>query len=91
MLRAFAKSVLVSALQKKAGVPRTGTIPGTLLTTGASLLLVRGRRPVGLALTAVGCLLLWREIERDRAVTLAAGPALPPPASGDASAATAPR
>jgi hypothetical protein len=67
MLKTFAKSLLVGAVQKKAGVTKIGAIPGTLITTGASLALTRGRRPVGLALAVAGGLLLWWEIERDRA------------------------
>lgn len=94
MLKTFAKSLLVGAVQKKAGVTKIGAIPGTLITTGASLALTRGRRPVGLALAVAGGLLLWWEIERDRAATLEEGLArpepLPAPSSG-ASAATPPR
>lgn len=98
MLRTFAKSLLVGAVQRKVGVPRTGTIPTTLLTTGASLMLVRGKRPIGVAMAAAGAFLLWREVERDRALRPAADlvpqPLSPPlllQPAGDASAATRPR
>ena len=70
MLKTFAKSLLAGVVQKKAGVTKIGAIPGTLITTGASLALTRGRRPVGLALAVAGGLLLWWEIERDREATL---------------------
>ena len=73
MLKMVAKSLLVGAVQKRAGVTKVGTIPGTLITTGASLVLTRGRRPIGLALAVAGGLLLWWEIERDRAATLEDG------------------
>jgi hypothetical protein len=90
MLRGFATSALVGFVRKKAGVQRIGTIPAAMITSGASLMLTRGRRPVGLAVAALGGFLLWREIERERDEAIPE-PALPPPASADASAATAPR
>jgi uncharacterized membrane protein (UPF0136 family) len=64
MLRTFAKSLLVGAVQKRSGIAPAGTIATALLTTGASLALTRGRRPVGLVLVVLGGLLLWREVER---------------------------
>ena len=67
MLRGFATSALLGFARRKAGVHTIGTIPAALLTTGASLALTRGRRPVGLAVAALGGFLLWREIERERA------------------------
>jgi hypothetical protein len=92
MFRGFATSMLVGFARKKAGVPAIGTVPAALLTSGASLMLTRGRRPVGLAVMALGGFLIWREIERAREdVRPELAPALPPPASGDASAATARR
>ena len=66
MLRGFATSALLGFARRKAGVHTIGTIPAALLTTGASLALTRGRRPVGLAVAALGGFLLWREIERER-------------------------
>jgi uncharacterized membrane protein (UPF0136 family) len=83
MLRTFAKSLIVGAVQKRSGVAPAGTISTALLTSGASLALTRGRRPVGLALAVLGGLLLWREIERD--------PVTPEPADAGDAAATAPR
>ncbi|WBO24032.1 hypothetical protein [Sphingomonas abietis] len=92
--------MIVRAVQKRVGVSRIGTIPATLLTTGASLALTRGRRPIGLALAGVGGLLLWQEIERERRLAADASrasepllpvPGLPPAASVDASAARARR
>jgi hypothetical protein len=73
LLGSLAKSMLMRAVQKKAGVARIGTIPAALLTTGASLALTHGRRPIGLALAGVGGLLLWQEIERERRLQLIAG------------------
>lgn len=67
MLRTLAKSMLLGAAQKRAGVTPAGPVSAALLTSGASLLLTRGRRPIGLALAAAGGLLLWREIEHHRA------------------------
>ncbi len=89
MLRSLAKTMLVGAVQKGTGVPRSGAISTTLLTTGVSLLLVRGRRPVGAALVAAGGLLRWHEIEQERRAAIAALRRQAPVA--DASAATAPR
>jgi hypothetical protein len=85
MLRGFAKSAAIGFVQKRVGISPAGTIPTVLLTSGASMLLKRGRRPIGLAVAALGALMLWHEIEQERE---AAKAALPPPASGDASAAT---
>ena len=90
MLRGFATSALIGVVRRKAGVPSIGTIPAALLTSGASMMLTRGRRPIGLAVAALGGFLLWRQIEREQEEANPA-PALPPPAPGDASAATAPR
>ncbi len=90
MLRGFATSTLIGFARRKAGVSAVGTIPAALLTSGLSLILTRGRRPVGVAVAALGGFLLWREIEQqEREARLAPQPALPPPASDDASAATA--
>ena len=86
MLGTFAKSLLVGAVQKGTGVPQSGPISTTLLTTGVSLMLIRGRRPVGLALAAVGGLLRWHELEEERRAALKA-----PASPADISAATAPR
>jgi hypothetical protein len=93
MLRGFVTSALLGFARRKAGVHTIGTIPAALLTTGASLVLTRGRRPVGLAVAALGGFLLWREIEKQESEAgLGPQPALPlPPASDDASAAIAPR
>jgi uncharacterized membrane protein (UPF0136 family) len=66
MLRTLAKTMLVGAVQKGTGVVPAGPISTALITSGASLLLTRGRRPVGLALAAVGGLLLWHETEQER-------------------------
>jgi len=89
MLGTFAKSLLVGAVQKGTGVPQSGPISTTLITTGVSLMLIRGRRPVGLALAAAGGLLRWHELEQERQAALAALRKQAP--SADASAATAPR
>lgn len=89
MLGTFAKSMLVGAVQKGTGVPQSGPISTTLITTGVSLMLIRGRRPVGLALAAAGGLLRWHELEQARRAALVALRKQAP--SADASAATTPR
>jgi uncharacterized membrane protein (UPF0136 family) len=81
MLRTLAKSVLIGAAQRRAGVMPAGSVSAALLTTGASLMLTRGRRPIGLALVAAGGMLLWRETEQRRAT------AVPAKADGEAEAA----
>jgi hypothetical protein len=65
MLNSLLNSALVGSVQKGTGVAPTGPVTTALITTGASLLLTRGRRPVGLALLVVGGLLLWREVEKE--------------------------
>lgn len=81
MLGTLAKSMLAGAVQKRVGVAPAGPVSTTLLATGASLALTRGRRPFGLALIAAGGLLLWREIEHERKEAqqedAAAAPVLP--------------
>ena len=95
MLRGLAQSVLVGAIERGVGGRNTGTPAGgaistTLLTTGVSLMLVRGRRPAGLVLIAAGGMLRWIEIERRNAAKDGVRPR-PAPSAGDASAATIPR
>jgi hypothetical protein len=63
MLKMLAKTMFVGAVEKSIGVRPSGTLTTALLTTGASLLLVRGRRPIGFVLLAAGGMLLWRESE----------------------------
>lgn len=65
MLRTLAKTMLVGAVRRGTGLPAAGPISAALLTTGASMALSRGRRPLGLALIAAGGLLLWREVEQE--------------------------
>jgi hypothetical protein len=67
MIRQAATSMLIGAVRKGTGATPAGQVTAGLLTTGASLLLTRGRRPVGLALLALGGLLLWHEVEKDQA------------------------
>lgn len=67
MLNTLANSLLIGTVQKGTGVTPAGPVTTALITTGASLLLTRGRRPVGLALLAAGGFLLWREVEKERA------------------------
>jgi uncharacterized membrane protein (UPF0136 family) len=66
MIRGFVTAAVVGLVRRKAGVPAIGTIPAALLTSGASLILTKGRRPVGVAVAALGGLLLWREVVRER-------------------------
>jgi hypothetical protein len=80
MLRTLATSMLVGAVQKRVEVAPVGPVSTALLTTGASLMLRRGRRPIGLALLAAGGLLLWHEAGRRPT------PTLPPPEPEDGSA-----
>lgn len=87
MLKTLANSLLIGAVQKGTGVPPTGTLTTALLTTGASLLLARGRRPVGVALLAVGGLLLWHEHQEAERARLS--PPAPAPGVKSASAAAA--
>lgn len=63
MLRTLVNSLVVGAVRRGTGISEPGVLTTALLTTGASLLLSRGRRPVGLALIAAGGLLLWHENE----------------------------
>jgi len=67
MLRTLAKSMLIGAAQRRVGVMPAGTISTALLSTGASLMLKRGRRPIGLALVAAGGVLLLGRVNRSRA------------------------
>ena len=90
MLRGLAKSLLVGVVQRRTGNAHAGAISTSLLTTGVSLMLVRGRRPAGLVLLAAGGLARWIEIERENAATKGVRPS-PAASAGDASAATAPR
>ncbi len=78
MLQTLAKSMLVGAVQERIGVTPAGPVSSALLATGASLMLTRGRRPIGLALAAAGGLLLWRAAERERSKAETAGAAVPP-------------
>lgn len=89
MLESLVKSVLVGAVQKGTGIPQAGAVSTTLITTGVSLMLIRGRRPVGLALAAAGGLMRWHELEQERraAQVMLRRSA----AAGDASVATARR
>jgi hypothetical protein len=89
MLRGFAKTAAIGFVQKKVGISPAGTLPTILLTSGASMLLTRGRRPIGLAVAALGAFLLWREIEAEQD-EISPAP-LPPPASSDAFEATGSR
>jgi hypothetical protein len=66
MLRMLARTALMGAVQKGTGIVPAGPVSTALLTTGASLMFTRGRRPIGLALVAAGGLLLWHETERER-------------------------
>ena len=78
MLRTLGKTMLVGAVQKRVGVTPVGPVSTALLATGASLMLTRGRRPIGLALVAAGGLLLWRAAKHERSEAQAAEDAAPP-------------
>lgn len=81
MLRTLAKSMLVGVVQKRVGVTPAGPVSTALLATGATLMLTRGRRPIGLALAAAGGLLIWRGVERERSEARAGEEAAPPAVS----------
>ncbi len=85
MLRTLVNSLVIDAVRKRTGIPEPGVLTAAMLTTGASLLLSRGRRPVGLALIAVGGLLLWHETRPEAGDET--GPKLPPPAPASDTAA----
>jgi len=67
MLRTLARTMLIGAVERRVGVSPAGPVSTALLTTGASLLLTRGRRPLGLGLAVAGGLLMWRAAEKARA------------------------
>ncbi len=66
MLRMLGQRMVMAAVQKRLGVTPAGPVSAALLTTGATLVLTRGRRRLGLGLAVAGGLLLWREAERRR-------------------------
>jgi hypothetical protein len=84
MLKTLINSLVIDAVRKRTGIPEPGVLTTAMLTTGASLLFSRGRRPVGLALIAVGGVLLWHEHVPETIDVKT--PSLPPPepASGAA-------
>ncbi len=67
MLRMLGQRMVMGAVQKRLGVTPAGPVSAALLTTGATLILTRGRRSLGLGLAIAGGLLLWREADRQRA------------------------
>jgi hypothetical protein len=84
MLKTLVNSFVIDAVRKRTGIPEPGVLTTAMLTTGASLLMSRGRRPIGLALIAVGGLLLWHETVPETA-EITADP-LPPAPASDAAA-----
>jgi uncharacterized membrane protein (UPF0136 family) len=88
MLSTLARAAIVSTVEKGTGVPPAGPLSTVLLTTGAALATMRGRRAVGFALLAVGGVLRWQETVRPERQDRTA----PPAGSRRAAfAATAPR
>ena len=88
MLKTLVNSMLIDAVRKRTGIPEPGVLTAAMLTTGASLLLSRGRRPVGAALIAVGALLLWHETQPEPEEDVVTPPKrLPPPAPASDAAA----
>jgi hypothetical protein len=88
MLSTLARAAIVSTIEKGTGVPPAGPLSTVLLTTGAALATMRGRRAIGLGLLVVGGALRWHETVRPDP---RAQRALPPPARRDAGAATGSR
>lgn len=88
MLSTLARAAIVSTVEKGTGVPPAGPLSTVLLTTGAALSTMRGRRAVGFALLAVGGIIRWQETVRPEKP---AQPALPAPSRREASSATGSR
>ena len=61
MLSTLARTAIIATIEKGTGVPPAGPVSTILLTTGASLLMLKGRRAVGLALLAAGGAVRWHE------------------------------
>lgn len=61
MLNAAAAAILSSAVRRVADTGEAGPLTTALIGSGASLILTRGRRPLGVVLLATGGYLLWRK------------------------------
>lgn len=61
MIGTMTGTVLADLVRHGTGAPPSNPLTTALIGSGASLLMTRGRRPIGLVLLAAGGLLLWRE------------------------------
>jgi hypothetical protein len=61
MIETVTGTMLADLLRYGTGAPPSGPLTTALIGSGASLLMTRGKRPVGLLLLAAGGVLLWRE------------------------------
>ncbi|WP_419825275.1 hypothetical protein [Sphingomonas sp.] len=91
MLRDLAGTLLAGAVNQAPGAPGGSGDPlaSTLIGTGATLAMTRGRRPVGLVLLAAGGYLLLRDVRRARATAVLNPPPAPRPVPAAGHPATA--
>jgi hypothetical protein len=61
MIETVTGTMLADLVRHGTGAPPSGPLTNALIGSGASLLMTRGRRPIGLVLLAAGGVLLWRE------------------------------
>lgn len=66
MLRQLAGTMLAGAVRQVPGSEAGDPLASTLIGTGATLALTRGRRPIGIVLLAAGGYLLWRDVAKAR-------------------------
>ncbi len=91
MIETMTGTMLADLVRHGTGAPPSGPLTTTLIGSGASLLMTRGKRPVGLVLLVAGGVLLWREAvaargQRETAVT----PARPAPRASAPAPASSP-
>ncbi|USI74414.1 hypothetical protein [Sphingomonas morindae] len=84
MLGTFTGSMVATLVREATGAPPAGPLATALIGSGASLVMQRGRRPVGLALLLAGGVVLWREAAaaRPRTARVKVRPATRRPAPG---------
>lgn len=61
MIETMTGTVLADLVRHGTGAPPSSPLTTALIGSGASLMMTRGRRPVGLVMLAIGGALLWRE------------------------------
>jgi hypothetical protein len=89
MLRELAGTMLAGAVNQAPGTATGDPLTSTLIGTGATLAMTRGRRPVGIVLLAAGGYLLLRDISKARAAAAITPPPAPRPVPSRPPAATA--